>query len=267
MTYLASETSQWGGQPVELYRFTRGLTTWNYTTGDVEITYNGDIYKPVTMRRGDLPINEEKNTSNLEIWMDPTTDIVTEFISGATPAPTGLILIRRHRNEASPTEQAVIFVGQVGLVEFSEGEVHFTCVPIQRSVQRRVPRMLYQTQCNNMLYDVNCTVNPALFTVAAHISAIAGRQVTVPEAASKPDGYYNGGFFRDGDTYVFIMTHVGTLLTVLALTPAVLAGDNISLTAGCDRARGTCLTKFNNLDNFLGFPYIPDKNPYESGIA
>lgn len=263
MTYLGSETSQWGGQPIELYRFTRGLRVWAYTSADTEIIFDGDTYAPSTMRRGDLPINEEKNTSNLDLWLDPTMDVVQEFIAGATPTPTGLIVIRRHRDEASAVEQAVIFIGQVGLVEFSEAEVHFTCVPMQKSVQRRVPRWLYQTQCNHMLYDINCGISPVPFTFAGHISAIAGRVVTVPEASGKPDGYYNGGYFKDGDTYTFIQTHVGTQLTVLSLSPLVKVGDNITTTAGCDRTRATCVAKFNNLENFMGFPYIPDKNPFE----
>lgn len=263
MTYLASESSTYGGQPIELYRFTRGLRVWTYTTADTKITFNGEEYIPSTMRRGDLPINEEKNTSTLDLFLDPTIELVTDFIAGATPTPTGLILMRRHRDEASATEQAVLFVGQVGLVEFSEGEVHFTCVPIQQSVQRRVPRWLYQTQCNHMLYDVNCGINPALYTFAGHITAISGLDVTVPEAAGKLDGYYNGGFFKDGDTFIFIQTHVGTILHVLALTVKVLVGDNITTTAGCDRSRATCIAKFNNLENFMGFPYIPDKNPFE----
>ena len=193
MTYLGSETSQYGGQPIELYRFARGTHVWTYTTADTPIDFDTETYQPATMRRGDLPMNEERNNANLDIFMDPSLDILLQFVSGATPAPTTLTLMRRHRGEATVVEQAVLFVGQIGLVQFSEGEVHLTCVPIQQSLQRRVPRWLYQTQCNHMLYDVNCTLDPALFTFAGHISAVDGRDITVPEAADKPDGYYNGG--------------------------------------------------------------------------
>jgi hypothetical protein len=53
----------------------------------------------------------------------------------------------------------------------------------------------------------------------------------------------------------------------LATTPKILVGDNVTLTAGCDRTRATCVAKFNNLANFMGFPYIPTKNPYSSGLT
>lgn len=263
MTYIASESSTYGGQPIELYRFTRGLRVWAYTTADTIIVFEGDVYNPMTMRRGTLPLNEERNNSNLDVFIDITADVVQEFIGGATPLPTGLTLMRRHRNEASATEQAVLFKGQVGVVELGEGEAHMTCVPEQQSMQRRVPRWLYQTQCNHMLYDVNCTVDPAGFSAPGTIAGIAGIVVTVPEAAAQPDGYYNGGFFKDGDTYVFIQTHVGTSLTVLAVSPLLEVGDAIVLTAGCDRTWQTCQAKFANLPNFMGFPDIPIKNPYD----
>lgn len=263
MTYLASETSQYGGQPVELYRFTRGLRVWTYTTADTPILFDGEIYAPVVMRREDLPLNEERNNANLSIHMDVTLDVVAEFIAGATPTPTSLTLMRRHRDEGSSTQQAVQFIGQIGAVEFSAGEAHFICVPIQQTIQRRVPRWLYQTQCNHMLYDVNCTVNPAAFTDPGTITDIAGLVVTVPAADAQPDGYYNGGYIKDGNTFAFIQTHAGALLTLLAVTNAIQEGDDITITAGCDRTRDTCVAKFNNLPNFMGFPYIPDKNPYD----
>jgi uncharacterized phage protein (TIGR02218 family) len=266
MTYDASEKSKQGGKPIELYRFTRGLKIWTYTTADMAITFNGEIYTPQTMRRGQLPQNNEQDNSTMDLYMDPEIDVVALFVSGATPSPTNLTLIRRHRDEAVTTEQGVIFDGQIGAVEFTESQAHFVCVPIQRGLQRKIPRWVYQTICNHMLYDQFCTVNPALYTFAGHISAIVGRTLTVPEAAAKVDGYYNGGYIKDGDSFAFIQTHVGTQILLLAIPASILVGDNISTTAGCDRRQATCVGKFANLDNFMGWPFIPDKNPYSTSL-
>jgi len=38
---------------------------------------------------------------------------------------------------------------------------------------------------------------------------------------------------------------------------AVQIGDQLTLTAGCDKTLGTCRDKFNNIENFRGFPHIP----------
>ena len=36
-----------------------------------------------------------------------------------------------------------------------------------------------------------------------------------------------------------------------------LAGDEVELTAGCDKSFATCRTRFANSANFRGFPHIP----------
>jgi uncharacterized phage protein (TIGR02218 family) len=52
--------------------------------------------------------------------------------------------------------------------------------------------------------------------------------------------------------------------------PRVAAGDRIRLDAGCDRRAETCQGKFNNFNNFRGFPHIPGEDwllsyPTDSG--
>ena len=46
-----------------------------------------------------------------------------------------------------------------------------------------------------------------------------------------------------------------TLGYPLQSTPA--PGDTFTVYYGCDHTPGTCQSKFNNLANFRGFPYIP----------
>lgn len=267
MTYDASEKSVYGAQPVELYRFTRGLRIWTYTTADTAITYLGETYAPVTMRRGPLAQNSEDNNAVLELYPDRSLDVCAEFISGGTPGPTNVTLIRRQRDVAGSGEQAVLFMGQVGTVQFDEAEAHLSCVPFQKALKRKVPRILYQTTCNHMLYDQFCTVDPAAFTDAGTITAIAGRTVTIPDAASQADGWYNGGWVKDGDHFAFVETHVGDQLLLLRLPPSFAVGHGVTITAGCDRRYETCAAKFANVPNFMGWPAIPTINPYASSLV
>lgn len=263
MTYDLAERGQWSSQPIELYRFTRGLTTWLYTGADDDVTIGADVYLAVVLRRGDLPQNEERDNATLDVFMDPSIAAVAEFIGGATAAPTNVIVLRRQRLEAGVDEQAVIFVGQVGVVEFGEAEAHLTCIPMQKALQRKVPRWVFQTLCNHMLYDAYCGVDPGAYTIAGTITAVVGRRLTITGADAKPDGWANAGWVKDGDAYAFVVGHAGTTIDLLAITPRFMVGDAVTITAGCDRSQATCVAKFSNLENFMGFPYIPDKNPYE----
>jgi uncharacterized phage protein (TIGR02218 family) len=46
----------------------------------------------------------------------------------------------------------------------------------------------------------------------------------------------------------------------------VAAGDQVLVTAGCDRQFSTCRSKFNNAVNFRGFPHMPG-NDFVTGFA
>jgi hypothetical protein len=93
-------------------------------------------------------------------------------------------------------------------------------------------------------------------------------------------GYFTGGMVKLADgTFHMILNHkaaAGQQDGELVLMRHVVLDDdtkskvlnsdgtikNLEIYPGCDRTSGTCLTKFNNLVNFGGFPFMPDTNPF-----
>jgi hypothetical protein len=47
------------------------------------------------------------------------------------------------------------------------------------------------------------------------------------------------------------------ILSRLPLQSVSSVGDTFTIYYGCDHTPGTCQSKFNNLANFRGFPYVP----------
>ena len=47
---------------------------------------------------------------------------------------------------------------------------------------------------------------------------------------------------------------------------AIEPGTEVLLTVGCDHSTATCAGRFGNLDNYGGFPAIPSKNPFSTGV-
>ena len=85
----------------------------------------------------------------------------------------------------------------------------------------------------------------------------------------QPDGYYTGGMIvaPDGSAR-FITAHSGDTVTMARPLASLAGGQTVAIYPGCDHLKETCKNKFNNLDNFGGFPWIPAKNPYSgSSIA
>lgn len=131
--------------------------------------------------------------------------------------------------------------------------------------------------------------------------AANGLTITVPEAANRAKGFFDHGFVVIGGSYAeeggellhvpraqgltpsqataasihggvrrAIMAHDGQTLTLAGPLPV---GDyttedaqRVSLFAGCDGAKTTCQSKFSNFKRYGGYPYIPIKNPFESGL-
>ena len=49
----------------------------------------------------------------------------------------------------------------------------------------------------------------------------------------------------------------GAFRMTVPLSTLPAAGDVITVYPGCDKTKGTCQTKFSNLQHFAGFPYVP----------
>jgi uncharacterized phage protein (TIGR02218 family) len=132
-----------------------------------------------------------------------------------------------------------------------------------------VLRQLYQTPCNNMLYDAFCGVNKAAFAVATTVDAISsdGRTLTVPIAAIEPDGFYGAaGLLEFGARMGTIDAHVGDQLTLQRAVPGLVAGSGVTIYPGCKRDLNDCTTKFSNTVNHMGFPFIPSQDPFTAGV-
>ena len=142
-------------------------------------------------------------------------------------------------------------------------------------MDRAIPRTIIQEQCNNKLFDAECTLVQSDWQVVATVAAApaptriqfdfvfvsGGPRVPIPPL---PDRWFELGFvqFNTGAALAplkrFILHHVGTTLQLATNLPfAPIAGDPIFLLPGCDKTAATCQAKFSNLQNFRGFPYVP----------
>jgi uncharacterized phage protein (TIGR02218 family) len=113
-----------------------------------------------------------------------------------------------------------------------------------------------------------CGVDPDAFATAGTVGAIAadGVTLTISAASGQADGYYTAGMLKFGSEYGFIRSHVGSTIVLFRAVPSLAVSSSVTLYAGCDRSLQTCTDKFGNTENFLGFPFIPDRNPHTDGI-
>ena len=142
---------------------------------------------------------------------------------------------------------------------------------------------VYQRDCAAILGDAQCRfdLNRAGFSVELAVGTQSeGRVFAFGGLTGFAAGWFEKGRVRlldgdargvmglikadrieDGQRVIELWDRIG---------PPVAAGDRMRLEAGCDRQAATCQSKFNNFNNFRGFPHIPGEDwllsyPTESG--
>jgi uncharacterized phage protein (TIGR02218 family) len=124
-----------------------------------------------------------------------------------------------------------------------------------------MPRNIYQPTCLHTLYDSGCTLIKNAFGTNGIVGA--GSSASVINWSGASTNFQQGSITFTSGVNVGVTANVnavaaGTSLTLgypLQSVPA--PGDGFTVYYGCDHTPGTCQSKFNNLANFRGFPYVP----------
>lgn len=105
-------------------------------------------------------------------------------------------------------------------------------------------------------------------TVSSTVASASSRTTFACSGLSREDGWFNGGVvtWTSGlnaglRSEVKQSTNSPTALILHLPTPfEIQAGDAFTVTAGCDLLHGTCISKFDNLYRYRGFPHMPTRD-------
>lgn len=267
MSYLATDQSAQSGRPVYLYDFAQGATVTRFTNAAESITYGGNAYTPSPVLHGEVNQSGEMNKDSLSLSFPSSDPFALAFLTFAPDVITSLTITRLHTTDGD-TEGIVYWKGRVSHAKASGQTISVECESVFTSLRRYGLRARYQKQCRHALYNLGCNLDKEDFAVFGTCTAVSGLVVTVTEAGTFDDGHFTGGICKASDnTMRLIVKHIGTALTLMSPNVAVTASSSVTLYPGCDRQLATCETKFDNLANFGGFPWIPSKNPFSaSGV-
>jgi uncharacterized phage protein (TIGR02218 family) len=124
-----------------------------------------------------------------------------------------------------------------------------------------MPHNLYSTTCVHVLYDSGCGVIRGTYSVSGTVGS--GSTESVINTSVAAAGHAQGSIVFTSGLNANVRATVrsvvpGTSLTLMYPLPdPPSTGDAFTVAFGCDHTRGTCQSKFNNLANFRGFPFVP----------
>ena len=238
-------------------------SVWAFTSADRDLTYNGETYKAIPIGRSSPESSDDSMRADLSIQFGRDCDLAQEFLKYVGDAITTVTVF-----QIEPGEVTVFWRGRVSSDKMDGDEMSLECESVFTSLRRPGLRARYQRNCRHTLYGSGCGLDKESFRVDAVYTSLVDRAIVVPDAANYPPGYFTGGMVRAPDgTARYVLSHAGDTLT-LSRRLERLEEDGepgvtqVGLYPGCARTRDHCINRFNNLDNYGGFPWIPGKNPF-----
>jgi hypothetical protein len=239
----------------DCYTFTllTGLVL-TYTNADLPVTLNGYVYAANSILVDGLKF---KCAAGLEVDQQQIT-----ISARATDTVGGVPFLQALRNgvfdgceiqreraflnswspadTAAPIGSVILFKGRIGTIDsIGRTTAQITVNSDLVLLDLQMPRNVYSPACQHVLYDSGCTLVKSAFGTAGTVGAGS-----------------TGSLIGVSATVKSSVAGVSFHLHYALLNPPA-TGDAFTVYFGCDHTQATCTSKFNNLANFRGFPYIP----------
>jgi uncharacterized phage protein (TIGR02218 family) len=250
---------------VELYEFIQGDNVYTYTSASTSVFYNFKTYTPKQISREKITQTTDPLREPISISFPRSDAFAKNFIAYAADDFTSITIFRGQLNGSI---WAATYRGRIVEAVSDGNTIKLSCESIYTSIQKNGLQARYEYTCRHLLYSTQCGANKNSFSNTGTVGSKSNTTITVAAASSRTNGYFSGGILEDqnGNTR-YILSHTGSTLVISKPWPQLSIGDAVTIYAGCNRARSTCVNKFNNVINFGGFPWIPNKNPFEVGIT
>ncbi len=282
MSFENQETSVESAAPIELFLI-EGQDTFYYTSAPVPYEYDGDTYEPIAISRTAPVVSTKDSAGEIQITFPFNNDFVLRYLSGTPPAPDQVTIFQVHLSDS--TEEVVPFwAGPVSGVKFSGNDAKVNVSGILARTAKQIPDQTFSWTCNHVLYGSRCGVIEGDFTYSFTVTSVDadGVQISVtdrdpnnsPASVLAADStFFQGGTFRDGSegSQRMLLSMTETTpnnydLVLIVPVEGLSVGDAVSISAGCNRAVQTCYYRFDNIENYGGFTFVPSLNPFSTDV-
>ena len=266
MTYKGMEEHNYMSAPIELYEFEVSGAFYRFTSSKSSYTNLSDqTFLPVLVRRTAIRKTGNLDRAMLKVDIELTNEIAEMF---KVNTPSIDIALRVYRTHEGAGEEICIYSGFVTGCDFESNRATLSVEPLVGLLNDNAVTKTYKTICNHNVYDEGCALNKADYERVVTVSAIGSNGLVLTlSGLNEAAGYYEDGLAEFGNTYRHISMHDDVEGTITLISPFedLAVGDQLKIYKGCSRTITAC-NDFNNFDRFFGFPLIPTKNIFESGL-
>ncbi|MCK9569085.1 phage BR0599 family protein [Candidatus Pacearchaeota archaeon] len=252
--------------PVELTTIVIGLSTWRiHNAVDETIVVGVNTFYPLAAMSHDAITD---GTEPLAIRM-PASHAIPQLYKTIAPSDKASLLIQWLDTEDNPASLRVRYKGWIKSVKFSDdGQIaEFMVESVVTSFEYSLCSDVYCTQCQVELFGTQCGLNREDHKFEGTVSEVSGNEITVPGLfADKGDQWAVPGTVKFGDDWRQVYKQEGDVLTLSVPFYEDVDGEDVVVYAGCNHTPNVCHGTFDNIVNFRGFPYIPTRNIFLTGL-
>lgn len=269
-TYAQLIASTESSRPVELYFFSVGTSEFRYSSSGSDVVVGLDTFSPEAITRGAIEQSNERSSATLQIRM-PGDNAFVSLFAAVPPADTAVLTLYDIEPDETPTPvPIIIFKGYIQPVRFERDtkEAILTCRSVESSRSRKMPRMSFQGQCQNVLGDALCGANLTPHTHSGIVTDVDETVITVAGAAATGLNF-KGGFCRPQSIVDprMVIAQSGDDLTLLIPFAQSILGQVVDVVAGCDHLiDGDCGNTYDRVLEYMGFPWVPKREIFKTGI-
>jgi uncharacterized phage protein (TIGR02218 family) len=172
-------------------------------------------------------------------------------------------------NWAAPAERHLMRIASIGEVRSDEAGFVAELRSLPHALDQPSGR-IFRATCDAHLGDARCTIDllSSTWTGTGEVATTDGQtRIDGSISGDRPSGFFDGGLltFTSGANagrQVEVLRHVrdgaGDHIKLWQKMVAPIAvGDDVMVSAGCDKRFETCRDRFDNIANFRGFPHMP----------
>lgn len=270
-TFDLLESGLESSEPIELFEFTLGTNVFRYTSSEDEITIGPNTFTPLAIARKNIIQGADANTRVVNITMPSNSALAMLYVS-TVPGDRAFVSIFRYQRQEVPAfnTQVLLFQGLVQSVRFVNDaqSAEFAVRSLENALNQQIPRFTYMGMCNHFLYDVRCGINPALHNHIGTVTLVSGNDITVAGLAASGLDVVSGYCQPTGELdFRTVYAQSGDTITTLLPFASDPTGASLQVFAGCDHlVLGDCALTYDNVAKFGGFPFVPKRNIFETGI-
>lgn len=239
-------------------------TVMRYTDCSTDVLVSGNTFKSAaSVQRTAIAMSLGLGADNVEVQGALTSDEITEadLLSGRYDYARVHVFILDFLDPGAGSVSLLQgFLGEVSLnqYDFRTQVYGRTWILGSREGESTTP------SCRATLGDSRCKFSLASMTYAGTVQTVTSRLAfTGSHNGSLAAAWLNYGTVTwitgaNAGRSMEVKAHAGASIElVLPMTGVIAIGDTYSVTAGCDKVKSTCVSKFNNIANFVGEPDIP----------